>query len=439
MSSVLVLGAGFVAGPVVRYLLDRGQRVRVAEMLVEKAEALVADHPNGEALAWNSADSGGLQKLIGEADLVVSLLPAGFHLGVAKQCIAAGKSMVTTSYVSEEMQALNAEAKAAGVVILNECGLDPGIDHMSAMRVIDGVRAKGGRVVSFRSYCGGIPAPEANNNPFGYKFSWSPRGVLLAGKSAARYLKEKQEINVAGPELFGHYWQLKVPGFGELEAYPNRNSLGYLDVYGLEYAQTMFRGTLRYPSWCEKLRALVDLGYLDTEERDWSGMSYADLCCERLGIEQADDLQVAAAKQLGLDAHGHVLEGLAWLDLFSEKPLPVERGGVIDILTETMLAKMQYAPAERDMVVLYHDFTAEYDEDKRERITSTLIDYGVAGGNSAMSRTVGLPAAACTRLLLEGKIKARGVMIPTSPEIYAPVLMELEALGIKCKEEANLV
>ncbi len=434
MKTVLVLGAGFVAKPLVRYLLDHGHRVRVADLILEKAEEIVAGHANGEALAWNSDDQDRLAELAGAADLVVSLLPAGFHTAVAKHCVKLGKNMVTTSYVSPGMQALAEAARNAGVTVLNECGLDPGIDHMTATRVIHDVGSKGGRVVSFRSYCGGIPAPEANSNPFGYKFSWNPKGVLTAGTSDARYLKNDEEINVPGRELFAHHWTLKVPGYGDLEAYPNRDSNAYLKLYGLDHARTMFRGTLRHPGWCEKLKAIVDLGYLDTQVQDWHGKTYADLGWKLLGTPANGDLRAAFAARLEIGEDSPTLDGFDWLGLFSDSPLPIQRGAVIDLLTATMADMMNYLDDERDMVVLYHDFTAEYDGGKQERITSTIIAYGVPGQDSAMSRTVGLPAAVAARSILEGRFAQPGVLIPTVPALYNPVLDELETLDIKCLE-----
>ena len=434
MKTVLVLGAGFVAKPLVRYLLEHGHRVRVADLILEKAEEIVDGHSNGEALAWNSDDQDRFAEMAGSADLVVSLLPAGFHTAVAKQCIELGKSMVTTSYVTPEMRALDEAARSAGVTILNECGLDPGIDHMSATRVIHDVRSKGGRVVSFRSYCGGIPAPEANTNPFGYKFSWNPKGVLTAGTSNARYLKDKEEIIIPGKDLFAHHWTLKVPGYGDLEAYPNRDSNAYLKLYGLDYARTMFRGTLRHPGWCDKLKAIVDLGYLDTEVQNWTGKTYADLGWQLLGMAPTGDLRTAFAGKLEIGRESAILDSFEWLGLLADSPLPIERGAAIDVLTATMADKMNYLDDERDMVVLYHDFTAEYEGGKQERITSTIIAYGVPGEDSAMSRTVGLPAAVAARLILEGQFEQPGVLIPTVPKLYNPVLDELETLDIKCLE-----
>ncbi|MGB2989140.1 MAG: saccharopine dehydrogenase C-terminal domain-containing protein, partial [Candidatus Zixiibacteriota bacterium] len=234
MKKVLVLGAGLVSKPLVQYLLDQPDfHVTVASRTVSKAEKLVGDHPRGKALPLNVKDTDTLRNLISDADLAISLVPYAHHVTVANFCIELKKQMVTTSYVSAAMKELDQKAKDAGVLILNEIGLDPGIDHMSAMRIIHDVQNKGGRIASFYSYCGGLPAPEANTNPWGYKFSWSPRGVVLAGKNPGRYLKDKKEVKIASEDLFAHFWPMNIEGVPPLEAYPNRDSIPYLEIYGI--------------------------------------------------------------------------------------------------------------------------------------------------------------------------------------------------------------
>jgi saccharopine dehydrogenase (NADP+, L-glutamate forming) len=437
MKSVLVLGAGLVARPLVQYLLGYDFRVRVASRTVSKAEKLIAGHTNGEAIQWTVDREDELKKMIGEADLAISLLPAPYHPVVARMCIELGKNMATTSYVSPAMKALDEPAKKAGVVILNESGVDPGIDHLSAMRIIHQVEEKGGKVVSFMSYCGGLPAPEANTNPYGYKFSWSPKGVLLAGRNDGRYRKDGEEIFVPGSELFSHFWHINIPDIGELEAYPNRDSLGYIELYGLQGIPTMYRGTLRYKGWCDTLKAIADLGYLDTTEKDWAGKTFLDLGWQLIGKERSRDLRAAFAEKLNILSDSFILNNFEWLGLFSDDPLPVLKGGALDILAAHMEKKMPYESGERDMIILYHNFVAEYSDGKREEITSTLIDYGIPHGDSSMSRTVSLPAAVGSRLILEGRFDMPGVWVPVIPELYNPMLDELETLGIKCKEAST--
>ncbi len=437
MKTVLVLGAGLVTRPLVDYLLKHNIRVRVASRTVAKAEQLVGDHPNGEAIEWTVDKQDELKKMIANADLVVSLLPANFHAEIAKLCIELNTNMATTSYVSPEMKALDKPAKEKGIVILNECGVDPGIDHMSAMRIVHDVERKGGKIKSFMSYCGGLPAPEANTNPFGYKFSWSPKGVLLAGKNNAKFRKDNKDINIDGGDLFDNHWEVDVPSFGKLEGYPNRNSLDYIETYGFEGIDTMFRGTLRNPGWCETLKAIVDLNYVDTNEKNWLGKTYTDLGWELLGQQPNGDLRNAMADKLGIQRDSFILDNFEWLGLFSEENVPIEKGGIIDILTAAMLDKMSYEDGERDMLVLYHNFIAEYKDGKREEITSTMIDYGIPNGDSSMSRTVSLPVAIGVRMILDGIFSKPGVWVPVIPELYNPILDELETLDIKCIEKSK--
>jgi saccharopine dehydrogenase (NADP+, L-glutamate forming)/spermidine synthase len=434
MKTALVLGAGLVTRPLVDYLLKHDVRVRIASRTVEKAEQLIGDHPNGEAIEWTVDKQNELKKMIAESDLVVSLLPANYHAEIAKLCIELDTNMATTSYVSPEMKALDNPAKENGIIILNECGVDPGIDHMSAMRIVHEVKNKGGKITSFMSYCGGLPAPEANTNPYGYKFSWSPKGVLLAGKNNAKYRKDGKDISVDGKDLFANHWEVDVPSFGKLEGYPNRNSLDYIETYGFEGIETMFRGTLRNLGWCETLKAIVDLNYVDTNEQDWSGKTYTDMGREIIGQQRDGDLRKAMADKLGIQQDSFILDNFEWLGLFSAQSIPIEKGGIIDVLTTTMLNKMSYEKGERDMLVLYHNFIAEYKEGKREEITSIMIDYGIPNGDSSMSRTVSLPVAIGVRMVLEGKFSKPGVWIPVIPELYNPILDELETLDIKCIE-----
>lgn len=439
MKRVLVLGAGMVAGAHVEYLLNQPDfQVTVASRTVSKAQALVGDHPRGRALAVNSDDLAAVEALVQEHDLAVSLLPYAYHPAVARLCVKHGKHMVTTSYVKEPMAQLDEAAKAAGVILLNEIGVDPGIDHMTAMRIFHQVWANGGRITRFVSWCGGLPAPEANTNPFGYKFSWSPRGVLLAGKNAAHYLWDGQEVVIPGEELFDHYWTVPVEVEGKLmnfDGYPNRDSLPYMRTYGVENPLTFFRGTLRYPGWCQTLRKIADLGLLSEEPvSGLAGKTFAQFTAQLIGSE-GHRLRAALAAYLNLPLDSPVLDNLEWLGLLSDDPLPIsgDAAAPIDILTARMLEKMQYAPGERDMLILQHQIEAVY-PDRTERITSTMVDFGIPHGYTSMARTVGLPAAIAVKLILNGQINLTGVQIPVVPEIYEPVLNELEALGIRFVE-----
>ena len=436
MKTVLVLGAGLVARPLVHYLLDLPDvKVIVASRTVSKAEVLIGDRPRGEARGLNVEDRLTLRRLIPEADLAISMLPYTYHPVVAELCVEFGKDMVTTSYVSPAMRALDERAKAARITVLNEIGVDPGIDHMSAMRVIHRVQQNGGEITSFRSWCGGFPAPEANTNPLGYKISWTPRGMLLAGRNAAHYLEDGKEINIPGEELFDHFWPVTIPGLAPYEGYPNRDAVPYAGVYGIPSARTVFRGTLRYPGWCATLKKIVDLGLLDLQERELKGLSCKQFLGKLIGYG-GTAIREATAKHLGLAEDSFILDNLEWLGFFSDDPLPIEKGAPIDVLASRMTEKMRYGEGERDMLVLHHEFIAEYPS-RHEAITSTMIDYGIPGSDSSMSRTVGLPPAIGTRLILEGKITRKGVVVPVTPDIYEPVLAELEQLGISVAEATH--
>ncbi|MCK4600686.1 saccharopine dehydrogenase NADP-binding domain-containing protein [Candidatus Bipolaricaulota bacterium] len=439
MKKVLVLGAGLVAGPLVRYLLDQeGFQVKVASRTLKKAERLIGEAKNGIAQQLDVSEQETLERLIGEADLSISLLPYLYHPLVAKLCIEHTKHMVTASYVKDEMRALDAGAKKAGVILLNEIGVDPGIDHMSAMQVIDQIKASGGELVSFSSYCGGLPAPEANDNPFGYKFSWSPRGVVLAGKNSACYLKDGKVVDIPGEELFTNHWSVTIEGLGTLEGYPNRDAIPYIKTYGISGVKGMFRGTLRYPGWCETMNKIAELGFLDEAERDGLvGLTFRGLTAVLIG-SSGEDLKTDLAAFLNLDVDSPAISNMEWLGLLSDDPLPQGAKSPLDVLATRMLDKMHYAPFERDMLVMQHEFISCY-SDRTQKTTSTLIDYGIPYGDSSMSRLVGLPAAIAAKLILLGEIDLVGVQVPVVSEIYDPVLAELAQMGVEFTEKTEVI
>ena len=440
MRKILVLGAGMVAAPLVRYLLEHGYGLTVTSLVLEDAVELIGGAAGSQALTLDLADEEALSGQVAAHDLVVSLVPYSYHPLVANHCLEQGKNLVTASYVSEEMASLDAAAAERGLIFLNEIGLDPGIDHMSAMRIIDDVHARGGKIRHFRSYCGGLPAPEANDNPFGYKFSWAPRGVLLASGNGARYWRDNHIVEVPPERLFRDMHLLHVPGAGDFEAYPNRDSLEYRDVYNLgNEVRTVFRGTLRYIGWCNTMYCFVKIGLLDKEPRDTRGKTYAEFTRDLLGAGPGEDLRLAAAARMGVPADSLPPWNLAWLGMFSDRPIGHDSISPLDALGEIMEEKLSYGPGERDMVVLFHKFQAWFEADGHfERLTTSLVDFGQPNGDSSMSRTVSLPAAIAARLILEGKISRRGVLRPVHPDIYNPVLDELASLNIVFSEEKTI-
>jgi saccharopine dehydrogenase-like NADP-dependent oxidoreductase len=435
VNNILVLGAGFVTRPLVAYLLDQPDtRVTMATRTVEKALKVINGHPNGAAVQLNVEDREALGQVIQASDIVISLLPWTYHLDVAKRCLAHRKHLVTTSYVKPEMAALNAEARASGLLFLNEIGVDPGIDHMAAMQVIDGVKEEGGEIERFYSYCGGLPSFSSNNNPFGYKFSWSPSGVLLAATNDGQYLRDGEIVQISSEGLFEHYWLVDVPGAGTFEAYVNRDALPYIDIYGIASARDMYRGTLRNIGHCESWNYFKKIGLLNRERTfDFSTTSPRAVMAALVGGE-GTDIAGDIARFLNIPSYAVAIKKLAWLGMLSDGKLPLGTATPFDMFAHLLENKLAYAEGETDLLVQHHAFVAAHPDGGREKITATMVDTGIPGGDSAMSRTVGLPAAIGTRLLMEKKIGLTGVHRPVAPEIYRPVLAELSAMGIRLDE-----
>lgn len=440
MKNVLLLGAGLVARPIVRYLLDQPEiQLTNASRTVSKAEKLINNHPKGIATQLNVENHEALKELINKADLVISLLPWIHHMKVARLCLELKKHLVTTSYVKPEMQALDEEAKQKGLLFLNEIGVDPGIDHMAAMKVINGVKEKGGEIVSFYSYCGGLPALENNNNPLGYKFSWSPSGVMLAANNDGCYLKDGKVIKVAGSQLFEHYWLIDIPGAGTFEAYINRDALPYIDVYNLQSAKSMYRGTLRNIGHCESWNYFKKIGLLNQDEVFNFQESSPRQAIASMINSDGKKLEKDLANVLNVPEYSITIKKMEWLGLLSDQKLPLEKVSLFDMFAFILQDKLDYAEDEVDLLVQHHEFIAEYPNNKKEKITSTMVDLGVRSGDSSMARTVSLPAAIATKLIIEGKINLTGVHIPVLPEIYEPVLSELETMNIKLVERQSKI
>jgi len=426
-----------VAKPMVEYLLERGMHVMIASPMKPRADEMIKGNPRGNSIYWSMDDPATLEKLVNEHDITVSLLPYRFHTEVAKICLKYGKSLVTTSYVQHEMEALDIQAKKAGVIFLNEIGLDPGIDHMSAMKIIDHIHSGGGKVEEFYSFTGALPAPESADNPFGYKFSWSPRGVMLACLNGAHYLKNGREINIDPLNLFRDRFTYDFKGAGKLEVYPNRDSLSYRDIYGIPEARTAYRGTFRYKGWCEALDVLKHLSMLDDTPNDYSGMSYSEFLAERAGSGIRNLKEVIRIKT-GALPDSPAVKSLEWAGFFSDEKMNYNITTPFNIASERMISKMMLKDNDRDMVVMQHIIMASYTGGRREVIKSSLLDYGSPSSDTAIARTVALPAAIAVRLILSGETNLKGVFRPVVPQIYNPVLEELKSLGIVMKEEFGL-
>jgi saccharopine dehydrogenase-like NADP-dependent oxidoreductase len=432
---ILVLGAGFVSRPLVEYLLAQPEfRLTVASRTVSKAEKIIGNHDRGIAQALDVQNPEQLDAVIAGADLVISLLPWIHHLEVAKRCLDRGKHLVTTSYVKPEMAALHEAVCQKGLIFLNEIGVDPGIDHMAAMRVIDRVKSGGGNITHFFSYCGGLPAMEHNTNPLGYKFSWSPIGVLLAASSDGRYLIDGELVEICGKDLFTHYWLVDVPGSGTFESYVNRDALAYAMIYGIDGVQSIYRGTLRNIGHCETWDCFKRIGLLSKDRGfDFTQVSPAQAIARLIGSNGVNIIS-DLARFLQIPEYSVTIKKLEWLGLLEDEKIPIGEATIFDMFAHVLQNKLVYVTGETDMLIQHHEFTAQYPDGKIEKICSTMVAKGTVGGDSAMSRTVGLPAAIGAKRILSGEISQRGVLRPVIPEIYEPVLSELAEMGIGLTE-----
>lgn len=437
MKKALILGAGLVVKPMVEYLLNNNFELMVASPMKERADEMINGNPLGISLDWSMDDPAMLEKLIADYDITVSLLPYKYHSDVANVCLRHGKSLVTTSYIQPGMMELDESAKKAGILFLNEIGLDPGIDHMTAMRIIDHIHNKNGKVEEFYSLCGALPAPEAADNPLKYKFSWSPKGVILASRNSALYLKKGKRVYIEPADLFKDRFNYNFPGIGDLDVYPNRDSESYIKIYGIPETKTMYRGTFRYKGWCETLDVMKSLNMLDDTVKNYQGKSYAEFLAERSGLK-IKNMETNLAKKLGISIQSVALQSLDYLGFFSEEKLQYQETTPFDITSDRMIKKMLLSADERDIVILQHIFLASYADGQREVIKSSMLDFGSPSTNTSISRTVALPAAIAVKMILENKIEVKGVHRPVIPEIYKPVLEELKTLGVEMKEEYGL-
>ncbi|MBP7103315.1 MAG: saccharopine dehydrogenase NADP-binding domain-containing protein [Bacteroidales bacterium] len=439
MKRIGILGAGMVSMPIIRYLLDKKYEVSIASDDLKRVEKEVSKYPNGHLVILNVNNEAALSNYIKEHDIIVSLLPYVFHTIVAKECVKQAKHMVTTSYVKPEMQALDAEARKMGIAILNEMGLDPGIDHMSAMRIIDRIHAEGGKVEEFYSLCGALPAPEcSHDNPFRYKFSWSPKGVVLAGNNNAIYKKQGKIMETPTENLFKDVFTIDFPGLETLDVYPNRDSLSYIDIYNIPETKTMFRGTLRYNGWCESLDVLKQLGLTLPVEENMTGMTYSDYLASKINVKNTKGIKQQLADYLHIDIHAPAMQALDFLGYFSDKAMHRTKDSAYELTSDLMIERMMLDPAEKDMIVMQHNFVASYSDGKREMIVSRLLDYGIPNGDTSIARSVALPAAIAVDMLAQGKLTVTGVHRPLIPEIYNTILDQLATLGIQMHEQFGL-
>lgn len=425
MPSILILGAGRSSSALISYLLNFGEAssidVTIGDVSLQAARERIGASKHGKAIEFDITRTDESRRAIANATVVVSLIPAHLHPSVAKICLETGSHLLTASYVSDEMRSLDAASRSKSLLFLNECGLDPGIDHMSAMQVMDRIRSEGGKITSFESFTGGLIAPETDvDNPWRYKFTWNARNVVMAGQTTAKFLSNGEYKYIPYQQLFTRITPVTVPGYGEYEGYANRDSLKYLETYGLHDVHTMLRGTLRNKGFCSAWNVLVQLGCCDDtyEMEDVSSMTHFAFINAFGGIRNVSEED---------------MKRLIWSGLLSEEKVGLTKGTPAQILEHILNKKWKLQPQDKDLVVMWHRFGYEMNGASK-RIEASLVAKGEDSINTAMAKTVGLPLAIAAKLLIQGKIKQRGVVIPTSREIYEPVLSELKTLGVTLEE-----
>ncbi|WP_418638065.1 saccharopine dehydrogenase family protein [Winogradskyella sp.] len=441
MRNILIIGAGKSCSYLIKYLLDNSQseklHITIGDLNVDNAKKLVGSHPNTDVIHLDVFNAESRVAAVKKADIVVSMLPARFHIEVAKDCITYKKNMVTASYVSPEMQALDANAKANNLIFMNEIGVDPGVDHMSAMHVIDRIRDKGGKLILFESFTGGLVAPESDNNLWNYKFTWNPRNVVLAGQGgAAKFLQENQFKYIPYNRLFRRTEFLDVEGYGRFEGYANRDSLKYQEVYGLDHVKTLYRGTIRRVGFSRAWNAFVQLGMTDDSYTidDSINMSYRDFVNSFLPYSPTDSVELKFRHALKIDQDDMVWDKFLELDIFNPKKMvELDKGTPAQILQKILMDSWTLSQQDKDMIVMYHKFGYELDG-KKHQIDATMVTLGQDQTYTAMAKTVGLPVAIATLAILNGKIKTPGVQIPITKEVYTPILKELESYDVVFKE-----
>ncbi|WP_114781363.1 saccharopine dehydrogenase family protein [Botryobacter ruber] len=442
MKKILLLGAGRSAASLIRYLLTHaaanGWHLTIGDVAVEHLQQTVAGLPYAEVLVFDVHNRAQRAAEVSKADLVISMLPAVFHPEVAKECVKQGKHLLTASYVTPVLRELHEEALQKNLLLLMESGLDPGIDHMSAMAVLQQLRGKGARLLSFKSYTGGLVAPESDNNPWHYKFTWNPRNVVLAGQSTSKYIQDGTYKYIPYPQLFRRTETIQVKGYGAFEGYANRDSLSYREPYGLTEIPTMLRGTLRRPGYCAAWDALVQLGMTDDS---YQLENSENLTCRQFteaflppASGDLQQVQQRVGAYLNLPIGSDVLQKLEWLGLFTDAPVALARATPAQVLEKILQKKWRLESGDKDMIVMQHQFVYELNGKKRE-LKSSLVVKGEDEVHTAMAKTVGLPVGILAKLLLQGRISQRGVVIPIHPAIYEPVLEELKQYGVNFVEQ----
>lgn len=440
MQNILIIGAGRSSTSLINYLLEHAAEEKWKLTIAEKDPALakgkIGGHPQAEAVQFEVEDSLKLQELIREHELIISMLPAFLHIKVAKICAEVGRHLLTASYLNPEIKALDDQFTNKGKLLIMEMGLDPGIDHMSAMNVLDRIKKEGHELTAFETFTGGLlKRDDETNNPWQYKFTWNPRNVVIAGQGFVKFIQEGRYKYIPYNKLFRRTEVIHIPGYGYFEGYANRDSLKYLDLYGLRGIQTLYRGTLRRPGFCKAWDVFVQIGATDDsfEMEKVSEMTHRQFINSFLSYNPNDSIELKLAHYMNLDIDSEIMYKLKWLGLFSEELVGLKKGTPAQILEHILKKKWTLDKTDQDMIVMWHKFNY-IDKGEPKQIESHMVAIGDDDVNTAMSKTVGLPLAITAKLILQEKIKLSGVQIPTHHLIYKPVLQELESLGFEFSE-----
>ncbi|QEH42350.1 saccharopine dehydrogenase C-terminal domain-containing protein [Chitinophaga sp. XS-30] len=438
MKNILLFGAGKSATCLIDYLLANAPRqkwhITVADNDLMLIKSKIGKSYYATPAAIDIKDQAVRQQLIQETDLVISLLPPALHIIIAKDCLRSSKNLLTASYIDPEIRKLEKDIEKAGLLFMYEMGLDPGIDHMSAMKLIHSIEKKGGQIFSFKSYCGGLVSPESNDNPWQYKISWNSRNIVLAGTSGAIYREKGKVKEVGYAQLFDQSKTVQVPGLGKLAYYPNRDSLSYVDVYSLGNIPTFMRATLRYPDFCEGWNALVKLGLTDDAQKmDTTNMPYFKWAAQHVKVDKQLSHEENIAKFLGVSSKSKLIRQLKFLGILNGDLINQGEQTSAGVLQHVLDVRLKMEPSDKDMIVMLHEIEFE-----RRNMATKLHSYMIVQGEdnlrTAMAKTVGLPLGIMAKLLLSGNLQLKGLHVPVMPEVYNPVLRELEEHDIRFEE-----
>ncbi len=438
MRKIAILGAGYVVKPMVDYFIDVCKyEVIIATRTVSKAEKIIAGRSLGTCVSWTIDQVDMLEKIIQNVEVVVVMTPRSTHTDVAELCLKHKTTMITTDFKHPGIACFDEEAKKQETLILTELGEDPGLDNMGLKQMIDKVHTEGGKITKIDSYGAGIPSFEHNRNPWGYKFSWDPNGLMRSAVSPATYQVNGKVIEV--PAKFEHHRLVDVHGIGTFETYPSSDSTRYINEFGLDKNISIYKGLLRFIGYCNTMTNLLKIKLIEnTEEKDFANTTYSQFIANLIDSSTTEDIKMKFAKSLNMKINDNFIKKLDWLGLFDNVQISIDRGTNSNLLVDLMLKKMAYEPYEKDMIIVHNEMIVEFPNKKEKRISS-MLNEGIPNGDSAMSRAVSLPPAIATKLILEGKIKSKGVCMPSTKEMYEPILDEMETFGFTFKKETIIL